>query len=291
MFNTLIGGVGSMFFYGTSDFFAKTVIDKIGNLKSLIYVQLIGVVVYLSYFVFDSKLPAFSAKNIGMLILCGILYTSLYICLYSAFEKGKMGIVSPVGSTYAPMVAVLSYFFLGEAFPDRKIIIVILITIGVLLTSVNFADFKSGSGTKSLAAGVPQALTSAVLYAFFVPFFSKLMEQDGWAVWAILIRFFPVILVSIYLAFLRKEKLTISLSAKLKLALILSSVTEGLAFFTLSYALNKADTSVSIATAVQSGFPLVTGILAYLFLKERLGLNQYVGSILIIIGVIAFALS
>jgi len=49
----IVGGLVGMLGYGVSDFIAKKSIDKIGNLKTLFYTQLFGVLFLLFYFIKD----------------------------------------------------------------------------------------------------------------------------------------------------------------------------------------------------------------------------------------------
>lgn len=68
------------------------------------------------------------------------------------------------------------------------------------------------------------------------------------------------------------------------------AVFEAIAGFGNSWALNATENSTSIIIAISSAFPLVTMLLGYIFLKERLVLNQYIGAFMIIGGIATFIL-
>ena len=100
-----------MFGYGISDFFAKKSIDRIGDLKTLLYVQLIGAMFIALYLPNDLSLPELTGKNIMYLGLLALINTIAYLALYRAFKVGRLSIVSPISSSFSVLVVVLSFLF------------------------------------------------------------------------------------------------------------------------------------------------------------------------------------
>lgn len=272
-----------MFGYSISDFIAKKVIDKIGNLKTLFYAQLFGVVFLLFYFLKDASLPVFSLKNIIYILLFGIFDTIGYLALYRSFEVGKLSIVSPISSSYVILTAIISYFFMGETFSHLKIISLVLVIIGIVLTSIDFKGLKNGLDKKDLVKGVPEAMLVFLIFGVYVPFWDKFLEGSGWIVWVILVRLIISAILFVYWRGVKKQSLSAG-SNKLIFVLFLIALFEAFAAFGSSWGYHASVNTTSLVTAVSSAYPLITVTLAYLFLKERLAFSQYIGVGLIIGG-------
>ena len=184
--------------YGISDFLAKKAIDKIGNLKTLFYAQLFGVIFLLFYLIKDFSMPAFNLKSVISIFLFGVFNTVGYLALYKSFEVGKLSIVSPISSSYIILAAIISYFFFGETFSHLKIASLVLVIIGIILTATDFGGLKNGFDKKDLAKGVPEALLVFIIFGIYAPFWDKFLEGSGWIVWVILVRLVLAFILFVY---------------------------------------------------------------------------------------------
>lgn len=281
----LVGGLLGMLGYGISDFAAKKAIDKIGNLKTLFYTQLLGVVFLLLYFVKDTTLPLINANNIFAILIFGLFNTIGYLALYKAFEVGKLSIVSPISSSYAILAAIVSFVFFGEIFSTYKIAILSLILLGILLTAIDLKSLRDGLSKKDLLEGVPEALTVLFIFGIYAPFWDKFISEPGWIFWVILIRLIMAAFLIIYQMIIKKNNLSVK-GSKFFYLLIFVSFFEAVGSFGSSWGYHFSVSTTSIVAAVTSTYPLVTAILAFTFLKERLAVNQYIGITLIIFGLV-----
>ena len=273
----LVGGIGSMFGYGSSDYYAKTIINKIGDVLSLVYVQLIGAILLFLYFLIDPVLPDFDTWKVITFLSMGFFYSLGYFLLYRAFEIGKMSVVSPISSIYSVLAA---------------IIVFVLIVLGVILTSFNLREVKGKISLSDLSKGTFEALGAACIFGVFFPIWDKLIEGDGWIVWLIFLRMHIVVTISVFYLLMQKKNLAdFRVKKKLWVRLLLVSVLEVFAFYILSYSLNKVEGYTSIIVAIQSSYSIVTAVFAYILLKERLAMNQYIGVGLIVAGLVLFPLS
>ncbi|KKQ34932.1 MAG: hypothetical protein US52_C0041G0003 [candidate division WS6 bacterium GW2011_GWA2_37_6] len=288
----LVGGIGSMFGYGSSDYYAKTIINKIGDVLSLVYVQLIGAILLFLYFLIDPVLPDFDTWKVITFLSMGFFYSLGYFLLYRAFEIGKMSVVSPISSIYSVLAAIISFVFFAEIFDLNKIIVFVLIVLGVILTSFNLREVKGKISLSDLSKGTFEALGAACIFGVFFPIWDKLIEGDGWIVWLIFLRMHIVVTISVFYLLMQKKNLAdFRVKKKLWVRLLLVSVLEVFAFYILSYSLNKVEGYTSIIVAIQSSYSIVTAVFAYILLKERLAMNQYIGVGLIVAGLVLFPLS
>jgi drug/metabolite transporter (DMT)-like permease len=279
----LIGGLLGMLGYGISDFLAKTTIDKIGDLRTLFYSQMIGALLISLFLIEDPRLPVISAETIIQLSVLGVTFTIGYLSLYRAFELGQVSIVTPITSSFTIVSALVSYFVFGETFSTLKAVSLVFVISGIILTANNLKDLRAGTELVELLKGVPQAVTAFLIFGFLFPFWDKFIEGPGWAIWVILLRVVLALSLIAYAVFTKKQITGIKGKSIFRL-LFFVALFEAIAFFGNSWALNASENTVSIVVAISSTFSLVTVTLAYLFLKEKLVRNQYAGIALILLG-------
>jgi len=86
----------------------------------------------------------------------------------------------------------------------------------------------------------------------------------------------------------RKKMKLIFKPVHLLIIIIFSGILD--VFGLLTYNMGISTEFVSIVAPISSAFPVVTIILAYIFLKERMVLNQKIGAVLILTGLILISL-
>lgn len=279
----IVGGLLGMLGYGISDFVAKKAIDKIGDFRTLFYTQLIGALFLVLYFFNDRSIPSFDLKNIISILLFGFFNMVGYLALYKSFEVGKLSIVSPISSSYVILASLVSFLFFGETFTSLKIITLVLIICGIILTALDIKGIRDGLNLRDLSKGVPEALLVFLIFGIYVPFWDKFLEGSGWVIWVILVRIMLAFFLVIYRKVIQKKDLGISGKGLIYL-LIFVAFFEALGSFGSSWGYHASFNSTSIVTAITSTYPLITATLAFIFLKERLAKYQYLGIGLIILG-------
>lgn len=285
----IVGGLAGMFGYGISDFFAKKTIDRIGDLRTLFYTQLFGALFISFYFLTNPSLPVFSAANSLYIFLFGFFNFVGYLALYRSFEKGKMTIVSPIASSYTVLVAITSFLFFGEFFSPVKLLVLLLVITGVFATAVDFKKLRDGLQSSDFSKGVPHALVSLLIFGLYIPFWDKFLEGSGWVVWVILVRLILAVVLLLYSLFIEKKPILFK-GWSIAAWLVLVAFFEAAGSFGSAWAYSASANTTSVITALISGYSLVTAVLAFIFLKERLVLNQYIGVLLIIAGLILMPL-
>jgi drug/metabolite transporter (DMT)-like permease len=283
----LFGGMMGMFGFGISDFFAKKTIDRIGAFRCLFYSQIIGAGFASVYLAHDSSLPVLSVLTISCILLLGAFLAIGYLALFKAFEAGKASIVSPIVSSFAIISAGVSFFFFGESFSRIKILALGLVIFGIVLASLDIRDLRNGYSTAVLSKGVTQALVAALVFGIFFPFWDRFVEGEGWAVWIILERGIIATVLLVYSTLTGKEA-NLPRQRPIILGLFLIALFDAVAIFGSTWALNASVDTTSIVAAVSSAHPLVTSSLAFALLKERLLVNQYIGIVVIISGLVCF---
>ncbi|KAN0037365.1 hypothetical protein ACTFIV_002710 [Dictyostelium citrinum] len=241
------------------------------------------------------KLP--SKKEFILLSISGIFSVTINqsLFLYGLYLSGatNAAIVQPLTPVFSAIFAVLLKF---ERKTKLKFIGVAIAVIGAVLM-VDFTHLKSNdSSTKNILFGNLCFLGNTLAYAIFLLSQKPLIDDGGMSAskcmaWSFTIGTPPVIGIALIIAKSEVSSQVASISLFSWLAIIYCAIfATAYAFFASSWAVAKSDsTTVSVYLTVE---PLLTGVLAYIFLKDELltPLN-IVGGIVILVGVGAVMVS
>lgn len=287
----ILSGLGSMFGWGFADFFAKKTIDKTGDVTTLFWSQLIGIVPLGILFAFNPEIPHLGNISVLLLIVLGIWSGLSYIPTYVAFGKGKVSLLSPIFSTYAVVVTILSAAFFGEFIPFGREIAFAIVFIGIVLINGDVRDlWRLISGQKRKGEeikGLKEILLAIAVYSLWIIALDRFLVGQNWVPILLAIRIFSALSLFIY-SKVRKIDLVIYDRGLWKY-LILIGTFDVAAFAFLSFGISKTP-FVSIVAMLGGAFSLPTIILARIFLKEKVTCLQTVGSIVIIGGIMLLSL-
>lgn len=218
----------------------------------------------------DLTMPA-----IGNSVLSGGLFALAAIALYQAFAIGPVRLVAPIVGSY-PILSVALAIWSGEPVAALHIFAVVLIIIGI--TIVAQGDSDTGAGTRRIA--ILWAASGAV--GFFGSFASG---QAAAALGAEL----PVIWLTRMAAI--ASILLIALPFRINLKpnrsqlrlLAAMGVLDAIALAVVIYAGTQNFSAFASVTA--SIFGLVTVILAWVFLKEKMTGLQWTGVLVVFLSI------
>ncbi len=225
-------------------------------------------------------------------------------CFYYALSRGTMGIIAPLAAVIGAGVPVLFDLYGGGALPDLRLIGIAIALVAVVLISMP-AGTKSTDVRRSQRidlAELPFVIGSGLGFAFFFLFIDQ-ASADGGVWWPLatarvaglgmLGLFVGALLVRGSGSWRSRGERTLGLdrlraSKPNRLAAVAVVLTAGLgelggnAFFV--FATQSGDFAVAVILA--SLYPVVTTLLAALFLRERLTRLQLVGVMLATVSVI-----
>ncbi len=273
----------AMVSWGTADFLAKRVVEKMGSFSALMSNIVIGTIPLLIYSIFFVKLPTVTFNAILFSILSAFFGAFGYLMFYRAMERGKISIVSPISSSWSTVTFILALIFLSESLSILRVASALLVFAGIFLASIVWKEFLESAKRKTVS-GAREAIFAMLGWgvAFLFVKFSVNGLGPVWA--ATIMRMFGILFLYLYSA---KTKTKISFDKKLILFIVAIGLLDSTAF--LTYNIGITTELVSVVSVITSSFPIVTLSLAYIFLKERLVVNQYLGILLIIAGVIGLA--
>lgn len=284
----LSAGLLSMLGWGISDFFAKKSVDRISHTVALFWMQALGIIPLLLLFLFQMNISGITLVVILKVIILGVVDVLGYLFFYKALQKGKASIVSPIVASYSALSVIIATVFLGEKLSVSTILILLIIFIGIIITSIDFDELKrKGIGKEDLTKGIPEAILGAALFSIWFPFWDNFVSGQNWLLLVILLRIFMSLFL---LTQLKITKRPIIVKDKSVFGwLIIIGLLDAGAYAALTWGYGVTS-YISIITVLSATYSVPTLILAGIFLKERLKKFQYIGIFLILLGIVALAL-
>ena len=277
-----------MFGWGTSDFLAAKSSRRIGYLLTYFWTQLVAFLIALIYFWI--KLPTLNINNIPQYLIfllpAGFLFLVGTLAFYKGLTEGQVSLVSPIGASWAMITVVLSVVFFKEVLQTNQIIAIILIITGIILVSVNLKELLKIKRL-TLLGGIKEGLIAMLAWGISLFLMVPVSKALSWFLPVFALKLFGLLFLVIYTMF-SKKSLKIDLQIPLLILLFLIGFLDIIAFFAYSFGVERE--YASIVAPVAASFPLVTIILARIFLKEKIVFNQALGIAGVIAGLILISI-
>lgn len=284
----ILSGLLSMFGWGTSDFLAAKSSRRIGYLLTYFWTQLVAFLIALIYFWI--KLPTLNINNIPQYLIfllpAGFLFLVGTLAFYKGLTEGQVSLVSPIGASWAMITVVLSVVFFKEVLQTNQIVAIILIISGIILVSVNLKELLKIKRL-TLLGGIKEGLIAMLAWGISLFLIVPASKSLGWFLPVFVSKLFGLLFLVIYTMF-SKKSLKIDLQIPLLILLFLIGFLDIIAFFAYSFGVERE--YASIVAPVAASFPLVTIILARIFLKEKIVFNQALGIAGVIAGLILISI-
>ena len=284
----LIAGLIAMLGWGTSDFFAKKSVDKIDYAIALFWMQTLGIIPLLIFFLFRIDFSGITSGILWKVALLAIIDMIGYLFFYRALEKGKVSIVGPIVASYSALSVIIMVIFLGEKLSPLTIIFLSLIFIGIIITSIDFGELKKyGIRKQDLTKGVPEAILGALFFSIWFPFWDRLQSGQNWLTLVVILRSISALFL---LGILKISKKTVIVKDKTVFYwLLIVGLLDAIAYAGLTWGYGLSSYS-SIIIMLSATYSVPTLILARIFLKEKLPKIQIFGITLILLSIALLAL-
>jgi uncharacterized membrane protein len=266
--------------WGAADFYGGKLSKRYQALAVTAVSQAFGLLTGISIILIGSSWlkPELSWDNFFLSgVLAGLFGFVGLIAFYSGLATGRMGVVSPIAAL-SVLIPLTIAFISGEKPSSTQIVGMSIALVGAFCASG--PEVKGGVAIKPIVL----AVVAAIGFGLAVTFIAKGSESS--AIMTMTTMRFTTFIIALFLfakyrtfgGFTRKDvPLLIGIGAADFIANLLLGVatTKGL---------------VSLAVVLGSLFPIVTALLAFKLLHERLHKVQYLGIIFAIIGVAVISL-
>jgi drug/metabolite transporter (DMT)-like permease len=280
----IISGLISMFGWGTSDFLAAKSSRKISFVLTLFWAQLISFIVVLIYLIYNFNTLNFTgvSKFILIIIISGFLGAISALFLYKSLSIGKVSLVTSITASWAMITVLLGVVFLKELLKINQILAIILIIFGIVLISSDFREFFQKDKPFFLT-GAKEAIIAMFGFGISMFLIAVAVKSLGWFLPSFLSRLSLLIFLILYL-FFKRQPIKIESGAISWIIVAIIGFLDIIAFF--AYSIGVSSEYASIVAPVAASSPLITIMLARIFLKEKLVLNQVLGVVITIAGII-----
>jgi drug/metabolite transporter (DMT)-like permease len=205
-------------------------------------------------------------------VLAGLFGFVGLIAFYTGLATGRMGVVSPIASL-SVLIPLTIAFINGEKPNSTQMIGMSIALIGAVCASG--PEVKGGVALKPVLL----AVVAAIGFGFAVNFIAK--GSSSSAIMTMTSMRFTTFIIAIFL--FAKFRTFGGFTKKDLPVLILLGAADFIANLLLGVATTKG--LVSLAVVLGSLFPIVTALMAFKLLRERLHKVQYIGITLAIMGV------
>ena len=273
--------------WGGADFIARFATHRIGALRSMFYMQLIG------FLLLSSLLPWLGgwghlADGSGWQpwawgVLAGFLNAVSGLALYRAFEIGKMSVVAPLSASYPALTLLLSRMT-GDRLSAVRIagIVCTLVGVAVVAGGEKTPDEKDAAAAQRSGKGIGWAVFASVGFALLFWLLGvRIIPRVGavQTVWTIRLTSTLLMAAAIFLV---KQPLNLPRGEVRWMVLSMGAFDTGA--FVLSNLGMKME-QVAVISVLGSLYGAVTVGLAAIFLKEHVSRWQWAGIVTIFVGI------
>ncbi len=255
--------------WGAGDFTGGIASRKTGAYRTVLYGEVIGIfVLFFVIAIFSEPIPDLRSWLFAM--LAGALGTLGLVLLYHAMTLGLMSIATPVSALLAAALPVVVGIF-REGLPAWTT----FIGFGFALFAVWMISQGEEGVTDILAhlADLKLPLIAGIGFGSYFIFMHE-ATSTGSTIWPMVAsRSGGLILITVYMLVTRSSWKVEDASAWPIITLNGILDISGNVFFILAGQMGRLD----VSAVLSSLFPGATVILAWIFLKERLSLNQWIG--------------
>jgi len=278
----IIYGLCAALSWGSGDFIGGMASRKTGAYRAIFYGELFGIFVLIFVIAFFGE-PFPNSHTLIFSILAGFVGTVGLFSLYHAMTLGLMSIAAPVSALLAAVLPVVV-----GAFMDGLPKIPTLIGFGFALFAVWMVS-QGEEGIKDILSHLSDLKLPLMAGIGFGLYFILMHEatRSGSTIWPMGIsRFGGLAMITFYMLFTRTSWQVTNSSAWSFIAMNGVLDVSGNLFFILASQSGRLD----VASVLSSLFPGMTVLLAWIFLRERLSRNQWIGVISALIAIVLLTL-
>jgi len=291
----VILGLSAALLWGVADFCARGASRVGGTFLTLLFVEIIAIPAVL-LLAAPFGLITLRAEQWPMILAAaavGLIILGGAGLLYRAFAIGKLALVSPIASAFAAVTALLA-IATGERLAGLTLLGVILTLVGVILASSSGEPKPAGEDKakeqrkRRFAPGLLEAIGAMLTFGVGYWLLDFIVPTLGGVTTAFIAKVGDLVALGVIALFLawrapRRPRPVVRLAWPFWLWVVPTALLDTAA--NIAYNIGIATALTSVVVTLSSLFSAVTVLLAWIVLRERLALWQWVGVVTILLGV------
>lgn len=295
----LLYGLGAAVAWGFTDIAAALSGRRLGSLRTLAGAQLVALTVIWALVVIRDVQPfGIPTATLGFCLGLGALSMASYLAFFTALRIGPVAVVSPVVAAFGGFTVVLAVIFRGESLTLGQAFGAAVATAGIVLTGIVLDGGLRG--VRLRGAGVAFGLVAMALFAILTVMTAGPINEVGWLPVVAVSRLSNTVLSVALLAFVllarpgfaaplvRADGAPGRVGAGL-LIVVPAGLLDVVGMIAFAIGLEVAETWL---VGLSSSFgPVVAVLVAVAFMGERLRPIQWVGLVLLGVGLLAITVA
>ncbi|PIN86602.1 hypothetical protein COV19_03730 [Candidatus Woesearchaeota archaeon CG10_big_fil_rev_8_21_14_0_10_44_13] len=280
----IIFGLLVMFFWGISKVIINPAIKRIGPCYALFYEQVFVVLPLIIFSLFYTKMYIPSQGTmirITIAVIAGAIPIYFY---FKAMEIGKVSLVTPIANSASIITVFLSYLLYKEVLATPQIAAVMLLIAGVLLISFRYSELKRLKFSRTTIPGAKFAFITMVGWGIYFFLIKPIILEIGPLLSAVYLETGIFLIISLAFIFKSMKSRSIEGFNGVGIYVFFGGLTTAAGSLFFNLAVEKS--AVSLIYPLANSSLLITAIASYIFLKERIELNQKIAIFLILLGII-----
>lgn len=270
--------------WGSGDIFGTQATRKIGSFLASFWIYAFGALLFSLYIPFALKDLAHVTLGVLVLnILLGLFLAVCFVAFNEALRIGNSSVVGTIAGSFSGVIVILSLVFFKESLSIAQILAILIILIGVVLSSLNIKELKNLKALEN--RGTVLAVLVMLGWGIGFTFIKIPIKQIGWF-WSSYILevvgflFFLVVGISKF----RKNKLP---NLRALAQPLIATFLQNLGGYSFSYGLSIG--AASIVAPIAGAYPTLFVLLSRFVFKDRLNKQQGFGIIVTLIGIVLLA--
>lgn len=284
----LFAAVGSAVFAGVTSILAKCGIRKTDSdvataLRTIVVLLFAWIMVFLTGA--QKQLSAIDTRSLIFLILSGIATGASWLCYFRALSLGDVNRVVAIDKSSTVLSVLLAIVLFRETSNLAvKLAGTALLGVGIFL----MLEHKEAAQSAPMRKWLPYAVLSAV-FAALTSILAKVGVRNVDSNLATALRTGVVLILSFFIVFLKgKQRHLRTVDRREAVFIGLSGLATGASWLCYYYAIQNG--AVSVVVPIDKMSILVTVLLSYILLREKLGKRALFGLSLMLCGTLAMAI-
>lgn len=280
---TILSALLGAFGFGTANVVIKKSLSSLSYAQTLTMSTLSGIVWFLVFMIATRIGISFTIFDAVKAAGLAIMEVSLYLIFYKMLDVSNVTIGSAVSGAYPIFATLILTTVFHQVVTLNQWLAIGIIILGALILSLDWVGvFKDGLDKKDLVKGWPWILATMAIHVAYYPLLGQFTAVGSWETKLLLIKIFSAVILAIVFGLVRRQKI---LPPKSKLVFTsLLGLLELMGWAGFAWANSGSNGQTAVVLAVLNSSALVTAVLAYFFLKEKLVKFQYFGILLIVAG-------
>ena len=230
--------------------------------------------------------PEVSVKILFSFFVVELILTAGFMTMIKAFSTGATGIVAPISNAYAIITLILAVIFLGVSVNLLQVLSIFTVMAGIGLLTYKKQLISNTARRK----GELYALLAMVLFGFGFAGFDIVSTQE-WYQNTILFQLVGLtVAILVYFVTIKKDNINEVVKVSKMPITILGGLSASVGTLGLFIAIQNTN-NIAIPASIAAASPLITIALSRRFDKEHLSLHQYIGAVVVVLGIVLLSLS